>query len=49
MSDDDQGVDLALIGLVLYGLASGVVTAVVLLDYFANISVCVMFWNWSVG
>ena len=38
MGDEDEGMDPALVGLVLYGFASGVVTAVVLLDYLANIS-----------
>lgn len=39
MGEDDRGLDLALVGVILYGFASGVVTAVVLLDYFANLSV----------
>jgi len=39
MGDDDSGMDLALVGVILYGFASGVVTAVVLMDYLANLSV----------
>ncbi len=39
MGDVDSGSDLALVGVVLYGFASGVVTAVVLMDYLANLSV----------
>lgn len=39
MGDVDRGSDLALVGVILYGFASGVVTAVVLMDYLANLSV----------
>ncbi|UCC93024.1 MAG: hypothetical protein JSW25_10275 [Thermoplasmata archaeon] len=39
MDDEEKGIDMALVGIILYGFASGVVTAVVLLDYLANISV----------
>ena len=39
MDDKDRGSDLALVGVILYGFASGVVTAVVLMDYLANVSV----------
>jgi len=39
MGDDDSGLDLALIGVNVYGFASGGVTAVVLMDYLANLSV----------
>jgi hypothetical protein len=39
MDEDDHVLDMALVGIILYGFASGVVTAVVLLDYMANISV----------
>lgn len=38
-ADDDVGTDPALVGLALYGFASGVVTAVVALDYLANVRV----------
>jgi hypothetical protein len=39
VDDEEPGMDVALVGIILYGFASGVVTAVVLLDYLANLSV----------
>ena len=39
MDDDSRGWDMALVGIAIYGFASGVVTAVVVLDYIANIRV----------
>jgi hypothetical protein len=39
MDEEGRGIDLALVGIIIYGFASGLVTAVVLLDYLASISV----------
>lgn len=39
MDEGGEGLDAGLVGVILYGFASGVVTAAVLMDYLANISV----------
>jgi hypothetical protein len=39
MADDEGRLDLAWVGVIIYGIASGAVTGMVIMDYLANLSV----------